>query len=200
VASIALPLIGAALGGVGGFFGGQPQTTKSNFSNSGTYSTSGGQSTNLTDEQANALPQLGQYIQTRLEDPSAGLAPIKAAAVSNLNAGYSALPTQLRNSMRNTGGGAGGNFGTSMRLAALQRLHDMGMLDSNFAQMILGAQDTGANAAQALLARTFGTSTRGGGQSTQSGSSTTTGPDTSTAGAFGGGLGGLLAGFKLGKP
>jgi hypothetical protein len=147
------PVIAAGIGGissiVGGALAGKPKTQTST-----TTPTWSPEMTQLQD-------QLRGYSSSLMSDPSAGLAPVKAANTESINRRYAAMPDQISRSMAARGYGSSGNFGNSMYQSQYARAGDLSQLDNAIAQMTLSQKNQGASIAEQLMAMTRGTKSTG---------------------------------------
>lgn len=112
------------------------------------------------------------YSNQSMNDPQAGFAPIKTAAIDSVNRNYMDMPSRLSSQFASRGYGSSGNFGNSLYRTELSREGDMSSIESQFAKAAIDQRNQGASLGERLLASGRGTT------------STSTGPDTSAANGF----------------
>lgn len=124
-----------------------------------------------------------------VQNPSAGLAPMKTQAIQNVNQTYAPMADNLMESLASRGFGRSGQAGVGMRQIALGRAGALTGLEPQFAQMALQRQMGGISLAEALLGLNRGQS--------MTGSSTSDSTTTQTPSIFSSLLsaGSLLAGI-----
>lgn len=115
------------------------------------------------------MDQLSKFSTDSINNPSAGLAPIKNAAIDNVNRNYMKVGSRLGSSFASRGYGSSGGLGNAMLQTEFQRGGDLSNIEGEFGKAAIERQNFGAGLGQNLL--NFG---RG---STSTGTSTT--PDTS---------------------
>jgi hypothetical protein len=92
-----------------------------------------------------------------MTDPSAGLAPIKAAGQESINRSFAAAPDNISRTMASRGYGSSGDFGTNIAQAEYARSGQQNDLNSQIAQMILAQKNQGASLSEQLLGMTRST-------------------------------------------
>lgn len=152
----------------------------------------------LTPEQQSLQTPLSALVSRRINDPSAGLAPIKNQAINDVNRRYSALPDVLREKYA-TGPGKSGKYGRASTQAELARLGELGDVDANFAKLIYDAQTSGAQLGTNLLGMNFGSDVTSSGTFEGSQTGTAIAPGSPLAGGLGGGLEALFQLLSLDK-
>ena len=111
-----------------------------------------------------------------IQNPSAGLAPQKTAAIQNVNQAYAPMGDNLMEQLAARGFGRSGQAGVGMRNIALGRAGAVAGLEPQFAQMALQRQMGGMSLAESLLGLNRGSS--------MSGSSSSQSTQTSTPSIF----------------
>lgn len=189
----AIPLIGSAVGAIGGALGNRSKTSTygSDQSSKSTATTT----RNLLPFQQDIIPQLTGYTSDLLTNPGKLLAPIRQQGVNQINRNYARVPQQLADRLLSFGGNASGKFGRALRESELARQASISSLDSALAQQMLAQQGQGASLAEQLLGMNFGSTVSQEGSSSSSGYGTQ--PGNAAAGGIAGGFGGLGAGLDL---
>src|SRR5674476_708060 len=162
-------LIPAVIGGgasiAGSLLSGKPKTSTSTSSTTPT----------LTPEMQQLMNQLSSYSTGAMQNGGgAALTTMKNASIDQVNRNYQNVPNQLASQFASRGYGSSGNFGNSLYQTEYQRQGALSGLESQYAQMGLQQQNTGANLGEQLL--NFGKG------STSTGTGTT--PDTSLQNGF----------------
>ena len=157
-------LISAGSSIAGSVLSGKPKTSTSTNTSTPT----------LSPELQGLQDKLLGYSGDLMDNPSAGLQPLKTAATDNINRGYGTVIPQLMRRMSTLGYGSSGKTGNLMFQTDIARQGDLSNLESQFAQMILNQQNQGANLGMNLLNSGRGISS----------TSTLTGPNTMAANGF----------------
>lgn len=185
----------AILAGLGALTGYKANTPAAR---TGTQSSTTGQSGKsstrraLTPEQQMLMPKLSGYGTSLIDNPGAGLEPIRAGLKAGVNTRYAGAPQAIADKMLAFGGtGKSGKFGRAVRGSEMSRLGEQGGVDNSIAGMMLNRQDQGSQILQSLLGINFGQDTETSGTSTMNGTSMA--PGDATAGALTGGTNAMLA-------
>jgi hypothetical protein len=167
---MAAPVIGSALAGL---FGNRSQKTKQ--TNSYRRVT--------TPEQDRSLGMVMDYVNTGLNTPDAGTAPIRAGAVNKINARYAAMPGTLK--ARTAGTGMGKNARNQDFLSSLEarRSGEVAGFDNNLASLIMQQRNLAAQTGMQIAGANWGSDSTG----------TNTQPGNMIGGALNGGLSMLAA-------
>lgn len=152
-------LIGAGTSIAGSALSGKPKT------NTQTNSTT----PTLTPQMQALMDQLSKFSSDSISNPSAGLAPIKNAAVDNVNRNYMSVAPRLNKSFASRGYGSSGGLGDAMLQTEFARGGDLSKLEGDFADRAISRQNFGAGLGESLLSFGRGATSTG----------TSTGPDTS---------------------
>lgn len=121
-----------------------------------------------------------------MNDPGAGLEPLRAAARTGVNSTYSGAEDTIAGKLL-THGGRSGKFGKAVMGTELARLGELGGVDMDFSRLMLEQQDRGSSLAERLLGIAF--ENEGGTTSTGSQSGTSTLPGSVAGGALAGATG-----------
>jgi hypothetical protein len=121
------------------------------------------------------MDQLSSYSTGAMQNGGGqALTTMKNNSIDQVNRNYQNVPNQLASQFASRGYGSSGNFGNSLYQTEYQKQGALSGLESQYAQMGLNQQNTGANLGEQLLNFGKGSST------------TTTGttPDTSAQNGF----------------
>lgn len=165
-------------GAIAGFF---PKTS----STSGTQTMTRTTPDALQPLQGDILEQL----RRRMQDPSAGIAPLRTAARNNVNANYAGFDQALRDRYA-TSGGESGKLGTATRQGELSRISSLSSIEPQFAGMILDQGNNNLSLAQRFLQAGQGSNVNSTGKTSSGGG---------IGGAVSGGLQTLATLFTLNK-
>jgi hypothetical protein len=101
-------------------------------------------------------PALNTFLtqaQQMVQNPSAGIDPLRVSARERVNANYAGVPEMLSQKYgRNAGWGASGRFGTAAAGAEFQRIGQLSDLEGQFLQAALQQKSEGLGALQSILA------------------------------------------------
>ena len=138
----------------------------------------------LRPEQEAGMSLLDRRMHVLLNDPEAGLAPLRAGRRNQVNQRYAGMPQMLADRMLSHGQKSG-KFGRATREMEMARFGEMADVDNWFAQLILEQKDKGVGIAERLLGQDFGgtVSTRGSSRSWGTGVA----PGSATGSAVSGG-------------
>lgn len=89
-----------------------------------------------------------------LNNPSAGLQPIKTAAEENINSAYGNIPQIISKQMASRGYGSSGSFGNTMYQTQLGRLGSLSSLNGQMAQLASSRQFSAAGLMDQMLGQT----------------------------------------------
>jgi hypothetical protein len=146
----ALPLIAAGVGAVGSGLASRAKT-----------STAAGTSTVTTPGELQPLQgDILEQLRRRLSDPSAGVAPIRAAGRTRINSAFSGADQALRDKFL-TSGGASGKYGMGARKTENARAGALSGFEGDLASLILGRDDNTLSLSERLLQQGQGRSTTG---------------------------------------
>lgn len=168
-----IPLITAGASAVSGMLNNRSQKTKQ--TNSYRRVT--------TPEQDRSLGMVMDYVNTGLNTPDAGTAPIRAGAVNKINARYAAMPGQV--AARAAKAGMGKNARNADFLASLEarRSGEVAGFDNQLAQLIMQQRNLAAQTGMQVANANWGYDSNG----------TNTQPGNMIGGALNGGLSMLSA-------
>lgn len=152
------PIAAAGIGGIASIIGGGLAGRSKTYTSTSTPTWS--------PEMSALRDRLSSYSQNLMTDPSAGTAPIRAAAQERINRRYAAMPDTISRQMAARGYGSSGNFGNTMYQTAYQRSGELSDLDAQMANLILQQKSQGASLSEQLLNLTRGTTTTGNTPST----------------------------------
>lgn len=133
----------------------------------------------MTPEMQALMDKLSSYSSESMDNPTAGMAPIKNAATDQINRNYMDIPNRLSSQFASRGYGSSGNFGNSLYKTAIARGGDLSNLEGQFAQAGINQRNFGASLGANLL--NFG----------KGSTSTATSPDMSLSAGLGAGANGL---------
>ena len=108
-------------------------------------------STTLSPELQALIQRLQGYSTQSMENPEAGFAPIKNAAVDQINRNYMDVPSRLSKQFASRGYGSSGSFGNSLYQTELARGGDLSNLEGQFAGKAIDQKNYGASLGQSLL-------------------------------------------------
>jgi hypothetical protein len=137
---------------------------------------------------------LGQARQS-INNPMAGLQPIKNAAVDNVNRNYAGVPRRLASQFAARGYGSSGSFGNSLYDTEFARGGDLSKLEGLFADRAIDERNKGLTFGEQLLNFGKGETTTSSGTGTQPGNMA--GAGLSAAGSSLGNLSALLVLQKM---
>lgn len=159
----AAPIIASVIGAGGSIAGsalsGKPKTSTQTSSTTPT----------LTPQMQALMDQLAGYSTDSMNNPGAGLAPIKNAAIDNVNRNYMSVGSRLNKGFASRGYGSSGSLGDSMLQTEFARAGDLTGLEGQFADRAIGQKNFGASLGTQLLGFGRGSSSEG----------SSTGPDMS---------------------
>jgi len=135
------------------------------------------QKTEYTPEQLAIQKILGPLVQSRLENPSADLAPARTSATRNINKTYGSINDRMEQALTQRGFGRGGKLALNTRTIEMGRAGDLSDLE---AKLAMYQQDYEQQGFQNAMGFAFG--------SPSGATSTTTGPSTAAASGIGGGV------------
>lgn len=127
----------------------------------------------------------------QLQNPGAGLQPLKDAAAAGINTNYAGAEDAIRSKF--AAGGRRGNTGTALRQAEYSRIGALNGLESDFARMTLDRDSQAKQLAMAMLGMNFGQDTTGSFSSQSNGQSTTNQTTVQQGNPLAGGLQGGLS-------
>ena len=107
------------------------------------------------------MSRLLAFSNDQMVDPAAGLAPIKNAAIDNINRNYMDVPQQVTSQLARRGYGSSGNMGNSLYRVALARGGDLSNLEGQFADRAISQRNLGATLGEQLLGLGRGTTSTG---------------------------------------
>lgn len=149
---------------MGGALSGKPKTNTSTSSTTPT----------LTPEMQELMKRLTEFSTESMQNPQAGFAPIRTAAVDNVNRNYSKVGSRLNSSFAQRGYGSSGALGEKQFDTEMARGGDLSNIEAQFAKSAIDQKNFGAGLGQNLL--NFGRGSKSEGTSTT--------PDTSLGDAF----------------
>jgi hypothetical protein len=152
-------LVGAGTSVAGSLLSGKPKTSQQTSSTTPT----------LTPEMQALMDRLSKFSTDSIDNPQAGFAPIKNAAVDNVNRNYMSLTPRISKQFASRGYGSSGGLGDTMLQTEFARGGDLSQLEGQFADRALTQRNFGANLGANLLNFGKGSSSSG----------TSTGPDMS---------------------
>jgi len=135
------------------------------------------QRTEYTPEQISIQKMLGPLVQSRLENPSADLAPARLSATRNINKTYGSINDRMEQALTQRGFGRGGKLALNTRTIEMGRAGELSDLE---AKLAMYQQDYQQQGLQNAMGFAFG--------SPSGATSTTTGPSTGAAAGIGGGV------------
>jgi len=165
LAALLPALIGGGASIAGSLLSGKPKTSTSTSSTTPT----------MTPEMQQLMDKLSAYSTDSMTNGGGqALTTMKNNSIDQVNRNYMGAPARLSSQFASRGYGSSGDFGNSLYQTEYQRQGQLSGLESQYAQMGLNQQNTGANLGEQLL--NFGKG------STSTGTGTT--PDTSTQNGF----------------
>lgn len=185
--------IAAGIGGIasiaGSILSGKPKTTTQNVSQNSTSSSTGTSTSSSTPtfspQLQGLMGQLGDYATNSMNNPTAMLAPIRNAGLSNINQEYAGVPQQVTQQLASRGFGSSGATGEDLYTVANAKSGAQASLEGQLAQLGVQQSQFGASLGEQLLNTGKGTTSTTTGSSSTTGSSTgtatTTGPNTMAA-------------------
>jgi hypothetical protein len=131
------------------------------------------------------MGQLGDYSQNSMNNPTAMLAPIRNAGLSNINQEYNGVPQQVTQQLASRGFGSSGATGEDLYTVANAKSGAQASLEGQLAQLGVQQSQFGASLGEQLLNTGKGSTSTSTGTSTTNGTSsmtgTSTGPNTMAA-------------------
>lgn len=170
-------LIGAGASIAGSLLGGKKQTQQQSSTQTTTPT--------LSPEMQALMGRLMTYQQGIMDNPSAGLEPIRTNAMEQVNRNYAGAPDRIATSLAKRGFTQSGQMPHEMFQLEGSRLNDQSGLQAKFAQMISDRQMQGASLGERLLAGQTGHTTTGTGTGSVSAPGGLGAGLTSGAGALG---------------
>ena len=165
LAALLPALIGGGASIAGSLLSGKPKTSTSTSSTTPT----------MTPEMQQLMDQLSSYSKDSMTNGGGqALTTMKNNSIDQVNRNYMGAPARLSSQFASRGYGSSGDFGNSLYQTEYQRQGALSGLESQYAQMGLNQQNTGANLGEQLL--NFGK----GSTSTSTGTT----PDTSAQNGF----------------
>jgi hypothetical protein len=142
------------------------------------------------------MGQLSDYSTNSMNNPTAQLAPIRNAGLSNINMEYNNAPQQVTQQLASRGFGSSGATGEDLYNVALAKSGAQGSLEGTLANDAVQQSQFGASLGEQLLNTGKGSTTTG--SSTTTGTSSTNGTSTGPNTMAANGLASLGAGITSG--
>ena len=189
--STAMPWLTSLVAGGAGAAVGGPSTTKENYNKTTSQQKSDYWQRILLPEQQDAISSFSPFLRQLLTDPSAGLAPLRTAAVGRVNNSFVGAPQMIRNKYSTGGGNKSGRAGRVAIDTEMGRLGQVAGVNAQYDQLASDRQMQGGSLAQQFLSQNFGQSGASYLNGNEYGSSQKT--VTQPGGGIGQGIGAALA-------
>jgi hypothetical protein len=116
----------------------------------------------------------------RLNDPTAGIEPLKLNAMDQVNAGYAGLPAKVGTQLAQRGFANSGQMGASLKGLELARGRDLSNVGASYDQMGLNQENTTMSLINSILSQGRGSSTTATGSGNVAGGAVGSGVETLT--------------------